>query len=107
MAKQYADDQDVALEAKINKTITDNEAVTAQSLTDLDTRVKANASTITELTQTVAGNLADAKQYAAEKAGEAQTAAEAFAKTYTDALFTSITFASNDDIDNLIKFGKE
>ena len=102
-AKKYADDQDAALEAKINKTITDNEAVTAQSLTDLDTRVKANASAITKLTQTVADNLEEAKQHANTKAGEAQTTAEAFAKAYTDALFASITFATDTEIGGIFE----
>lgn len=106
-AKKYADDQDAALEAKINKTIADKEAVTTQSLTDLDTRVKANATTISDLTQTVAGNLAEAKQYAetkaAEEAGKAQTTAEAFAKAYTDALFASITFATDTEIGGIFE----
>lgn len=38
---------------------------------------------------------------AAGSAAAAQTAAEAYAKTYTDALFTSFQFAANSDIDTL------
>lgn len=102
-AKKYADDQDVALEAKINKTIADKEAVTTQSLTDLDTRVKANATAITNLTQTVASNLAEAKQHATTEAGNAQATAETFAKAYTDALFASITFATDTEIGGIFE----
>ena len=68
---------DAALEAKINKTITDNEAVTSAALTDLDGRATKNASDIATLTETVANNLAAAKTYAEEKAAAAEAAAKA------------------------------
>ena len=68
---------DAALEAKINKTITDNEAVTSAALTDLDGRATKNAGDIAALTETVASNLAEAKTYAEEKAAAAEAAAQA------------------------------
>ena len=49
----------------------------------------------------VDGLLSSADTAAQGYATAAQGAAEAYAKTYTDALFTSFVFASNDDIDGL------
>lgn len=73
-AYKAADD---ALKAEINKTITDNEAVTSAALTDLDGRATKNADDIAALTETVTNNLSEAKAYAEEKAAAAEAAAKA------------------------------
>ena len=74
----------------LRKEIEDNEKVTAAALTELDGRV-AN---LEAQDVYVAKDVADAID-------TAQAAAEAFATTYTNALFDSIKFASEDDIDGL------
>lgn len=106
-AKKYADDQDAARKAEIMGVIEENERVTSEALNDLDGRVTTNADAIDALTQTVANNLAEAKSHAdskaVEEAGKAQTTAEAFAKTYTDALFASITFATDAEIGGIFE----
>jgi hypothetical protein len=68
---------DETLKAEINKTITDNEAVTSAALTDLDGRATKNAGDIAALTETVANNLSEAKTYAEQKAAAAEAAAKA------------------------------
>jgi hypothetical protein len=68
---------DETLKAEINKTITDNEAVTSAALTDLDGRATKNAGDIAALTETVDNNLSEAKTYAEQKAAAAEAAAKA------------------------------
>ena len=74
----------------LRKEIEDNEKVTAAALTELDGRVDV----LEARDVYVAKDVADAID-------TAQAAAEAFATTYTNALFDSIKFASEDDIDGL------
>ena len=74
----------------LRKEIEDNEKVTAAALTELDGRVDVLEARDVYVAQDVADAI-----------DTAQAAAEAFATTYTNALFDSIKFASEDDIDSL------
>lgn len=107
-AKAYAD----GLKDAIDEAIEENERVTAESLTDLDDRVKAlediDHNAYVDADEVV---LTSAKAYADglvmadgvdkfDAAGAASTA-EQNAKTYTDQIFNSIQFADNSEIDAL------
>lgn len=121
---------DTADATGIFKIIEDNEKVTSEALTDLNTRVNANADAITVLNgdDTVEGSVAKAKAeaIAAAKAdadtklaeyykktevdtllSENSVADQAYAKTYTDQLFDSIGFASTTDIDGIFAVAAE
>ena len=74
----------------LRKEIENNEKVTAAALTELDGRVDVLEARDVYVAQDVADAI-----------NTAQAAAEAFATTYTNALFDSIKFANEDDIDGL------
>ena len=79
------------------KIISDNEKVTSEALTDLDSRVDA-----LEAQDVYVKTDVDAAIAAAAKAGtDAAATAEGNAKTYTDELFASVTFISKADIDGM------
>lgn len=103
-AKTYADSvaataesnakADTAEKLKSYSTITAMEAAIATAKSEA---ISAAQGKIDSLTQTVADNLVTAKGYA----DGAETAAKVYAETYTDALFASITFATNTEIDSI------
>ena len=108
-AKTYAD----GLKTEIEGVIAENERVTSEALTDLDDRVKVIEAQDVYVKSDVDNAIADAKKAGTDAAaaldtykGEAaqaladnSAADQAYAKTYTDALFTSFKFASTTDID--------
>lgn len=123
-AKDYAD----GLKTTIDGVIEENERVTSESLTDLNTRVEtlegkdayvkvdvdkqisdAQAAAIAQAKLDAAAALADyykktetySKTEVDTLLSTNSTGDRAYAKQYTDELFQSITFASNSDIDAL------
>lgn len=115
-AKDYAD----GLKTEIEGVITENERVTSESLTDLNTRVETlegqdvyvKTEVDTQISDAQAAAIAQAKLDAADALKAYYTKTEvdtllstnstgdrAYAKQYTDELFNSFTFASNSDID--------
>lgn len=110
-AKTYAD----GLKTAIDGVIEENERVTSEALTDLDTRVNTIEAQDVYVKDTVDAAIADAKKAGTDAAAALDTykgvvtealadnseADQAYAKTYTDLLFASFQFAQNTDIDSL------
>ena len=110
-AKTYAD----GLKTAIEEVIEENERVTSEALTDLDTRVKVIEAQDVYVKSDVDSAIADAKKAGTDAAAALETykgvvtealadnseADQLYAKTYTDLLFKSFQFAANSDIDSL------
>ena len=110
-AKTYAD----GLKTAIDGVIEENERVTSEALTDLDTRVKVIEAQDVYVKSDVDSAIADAKKAGTDAAAALETykgvvtealadnseADQAYAKAYTDLLFASFKFAANSDIDAL------
>ena len=110
-AKTYAD----GLKTAIDEVIEENEKVTSEALTDLDTRVKVIEDQDVYVEETVNQAIADAKQAGTDAAAALETykgvvtesladnseADQLYAKTYTDLLFASFQFATTGDIDGI------